>query len=261
MRGRLMVIASAALVAMLLPAAGSAAASRTVIASVRSNGHPSNGYSSSASVSANGRYVAFESDATNLVRGDTNGQGDVFVHDMVTGATVAASVNAKGVLGNDYSGGPFISGNGRYVSFESNATNLVKGDTNGTLDVFVHDMATGRTTRASVRSNGVQGNDYSEEPSLSASGRFVGFLSGATNLVKGDTNAMFEVFVHDMATGRTSRVSVRSNGLQGDLGSDEPMISGNGRFVVFGSNATNLVGGDTKRWRTSSGTTGRRAAR
>ncbi len=141
--------------------------------------------------------MAFESGATNLVSGDTNGKTDVFVHDRQTGQTTRVSVRSDGTQGNGNSEEPFISTDGRYVAFDSEATNLVSGDTNGTWDVFVHDRQTGQTTRVSVRSNGTQGNGASGLPSISTDGRYVAFESGATNLVSGDTNGKTDIFVHD----------------------------------------------------------------
>jgi Tol biopolymer transport system component len=139
--------------------------------------------------------VAFDSTASNLVPGDANGRFDVFVHDRVTGTTTHVSVGSDGTQGNGDSLRPFISADGRYVAFDSTASNLVAGDTNGVQDIFVHDRVTGTTTHVSVASDGTQGNDDSVGPSLSGDGRFVAFLSWASNLVPGDTNGAVDVFV------------------------------------------------------------------
>jgi hypothetical protein len=141
--------------------------------------------------------VAFASDASNLVPGDTNGGDDVFVHDRVSGETSRVSVSSSGEQGNHDCAYPSLSADGRYVAFASDASNLVPGDTNGTLDVFVHDRVTGETSRASVSSYFWQGNGGSWYPSLSADGRYVAFWSWASNLVTGDTNEAADVFVHD----------------------------------------------------------------
>jgi len=133
----------------------------------------------------------------------------------------------------------------RYVAFVSLASNLVGADTNGFADVFVHDRVTGKTERLRVRSNGNQGNDQSVVPSISADGRYVAFLSFASNLVGADTNGFEDVFVYDRVTGKTERVSVRSNGDQGNDSSVIPSISADGRYVAFYSFASNLVGADT----------------
>jgi archaellum component FlaF (FlaF/FlaG flagellin family) len=129
------------------------------------------------------------------VPGDTNGTWDVFVHDRVTGQTTRVSVASDGTQGNGHSGSPSISADGRYVAFSSSASNLVPGDTNGRGDVFVHDRLTGQTTRVSVASDGTQGNGDSWWPSISADGRYVAFASEASNLVPGDTNGTWDVFV------------------------------------------------------------------
>ncbi len=219
--------------------------STTTRVSVDSSGAQGNGASYSPSISAHGRYVAFHS-LSNLVPGDTNGADDVFVHDRTNSTTTRVSVDSSGAQGNGASYSPSISADGRYVAFYSIASNLVPGDTNGTWDVFVHDTVSGVTTRVSVDSNGVQGNDYSgATPSITADGRYVAFWSLATNLVSGDTNGYGDVFVHDRLSSTTTRVSVDSNGVQGDLNSTTPSISSDGRYVAFQSYATNLAPGDT----------------
>jgi len=217
----------------------------TTRVSVDSSGVQGNHRSASLSISADGRYVAFSSEATNLVPGDTNGKEDVFVRDRDTGTTTRVSVDSSGVQGDGNSFAPSISADGRFVAFASGATNLVPGDTNGLRDVFVHDRDTGTNTLVSVDSSGVQGNIQSWVPSISADGRYVAFSSEATNLVPGDTNGYFDVFVHDRDTGTTTRVSVDSSGVQGDGGSGVGGLSADGRYVAFGSAATNLVPGDT----------------
>jgi Tol biopolymer transport system component len=214
--------------------------------SAASDGDQANHSSYDPSISADGRYVAFESGASNLVAGDTNGAGDVFVHDRQTGITSRVSVSSDGDQANEINHFPSISADGRYVAFVSYASNLVPGDTNGKADVFVHDRQTGTTSRVSVRSNGDQGIGRSWTPSISSDGRYVAFVSGASNLVSGDTNGKTDVFVHDRTTGQTSRVNVRSNGDQANHPSGStPSISAHGRYVAFRSGASNLVPGDT----------------
>ncbi len=213
--------------------------------SVSSSGTHANAASFRPSISADGRFVAFDSGATNLVAGDTNGVSDVFVHDRQTGATTRASVSSSGAQGNNHSSSPSISADGRFVAFDSFATDLVTGDTNGANDAFVHDRQTGATTRVSVSSSGAQGSSHSVDASISADGRFVAFYSHATNLVVGDTNGVYDIFVHDRQTGATTRVSVSSSGTQGNSESRQSAVSADGRFVVFDSAADNLVDGDT----------------
>jgi len=218
----------------------------TARVSLASDGSQGNESSGGPSISADGRYVAFSSTASNLVSGDTNGDVDIFVHDRQTGVTKRVSLASDGSQGNSGSFAPStISADGRYVAFYSGASNLVSGDTNGYSDVFVHDRQTGSTARVSLASDGSQGNDGSWSPSISADGRYVAFVSNASNLVSGDTNENWEVFVHDRQTGSTQRVSVASDGSQGNSVSEFPSISAYGRYVVFVSNASNLVSGDT----------------
>lgn len=226
-------------------AAPALAAPNTRRVSVSSNGTQSNNHSTFSAISQSGRYVAFDSNATNLIGLDTNGTTDIFVRDRKTGKTRRVSVRTNGTQGNGPSQIPDISGSGRFVTFLSNASNLVPGDTNGTADIFVHDRKTDKTTRVSTRSNGGQANGSSSLPKISADGRFVAFESPASNLVPGDGNGISDIFVKDRKTGKTRRVSVKSNGTQGNNPSNQADISPNGRYVTFTSSATNLVNGDT----------------
>jgi Tol biopolymer transport system component len=165
----------------------------------------------------------------------------------VTANTIRISVSSEGVEANQIS---FLknmsetSGTGRFVAFQSTATNLVAGDTNGFSDIFVHDRKTGKTRRVSVSSAGVQGNNSSNTATISADGRYVAFRSLATNLVAGDTNGSDDVFVRDRSAGRTRRVSVGFDGAQANGDSLSAKIAGSGRFVAFSSLATNLIGDD-----------------
>ena len=216
----------------------------TTRVSVDSNGFEGNGKSNSPSISADGRFVAFSSNATNLVPGDTNGKIDIFVHDRHLGTTTLVSTHSDGTQASDHASSPSISADGLFVAFSSNATNLVAGDTNGFIDIFVRDLQNGLTTRVSVHSDGTQGRNNSFAPSISADGRFVAFSSAAGNLVAGDFNTSFDIFVHDRQNGLTTRVSVHSDGTEGTDSSRNPSISADGRFVAFSSDADNLVAGD-----------------
>ena len=203
------------------------------------------------SFSADGRYVSFESEASNLVPDDTNGVVDVFVHDRQTGFTERVSIasdGAQALLSGGMAtviGGPSLSADGRYVAFHSQAWNLVSGDANDAFDIFVHDRQTGVTERVSIVSDGAEGNSHSYSPSISADGRYVAFQSEASDLVPDDTNAAFDVFVHDRQTGATERMSLAGDGAQGNQHSFFPSISADGRYLTFQSDATNLVAYDT----------------
>jgi len=217
----------------------------TTRVSVTSDGTQGDGTSASPVISIDGRYITFTSSSSNLVLGDINGHEDIFVHDRVTGKTTRVSVSSEGGYGDFGSFNPSISGDGRYVAFDSDADNLVVGDTNIASDIFVHDRMTGETTRISVTSDGTQGNYRSLLPSISADGRYITFDSGADNLVAGDTNNSMDIFVHDRVTRETTRISVASDGAQGNEGSLLPSISADGRYVAFFSWASNLVVGDS----------------
>lgn len=218
---------------------------RTRLVSRDSDGGQGNSYSYSPSVSANGRYIAFYSKASDLVAGDTNGVPDIFIHDRTTGDTTRISVATSGAQSNGSSDLPSISGDGRFVAFFSLATTLITGDTNNVADIFVRDRTAGQTTRVSVATGGAQANGYSDSPSISANGRYVAFASSAPDLVEGDTNGVTDIFVHDRSDGWTIRISTPPPGAESDGGSHNPAIAADGQFVAFQSSATNLVEGDT----------------
>ncbi len=164
---------------------------------------------------------------------------------MLASVTTLVNSSSLGVLGNAESSDPAVSANGRYVAFASSASNLVTGDTNSVGDIFVKDLVTGITTRASTNSSGTQGNGTSSMPSISADGRFVGFVSGASNLVIGDTNGSYDVFVKDLVTGTTTRVNTSPSGVQDNGGNVlRASISADGKFVAFNSSGTVFVPGD-----------------
>ncbi len=258
------------------------------------------------SMSEDGRFVAFTSDASNLVPHDNNANSDIFVRDMVAGTTTRVSVSSGGAetSGRYGSARPSISPNGRYVAFLSYAAGMAPGDMPDRYQAYVHDRTTGVTRLASVDSNGngatamVQtsvsvdnsgdrvvfesvdqnitadaGNsdvdvfvrdlaagtttrvskseEWSGQGTISADGSTVAFYSRGADLVApgSDTNGVYDVFVYDIASGQTSRVSVSSGGVQGNGVSDTPALSADGRYVVFDSEASNLVPGDTNQAR------------
>jgi Tol biopolymer transport system component len=213
--------------------------------STATGGGQGDGVSRRGAVSGNGQWVAFSSEASTLVAGDGNGVEDVFVRDVQAGTTWRISTAKGGGDADGLSTNPAISGDGRYVVFESAATDLVDGDTNGTLDVFVHDIWTATTKRVSLDENGAQLDDASGDAAISPDGGYVAFVSHAGDVVAGDTNGVNDVFLRDLATGGTKRVSVSSSGAEADAFSLGPAVSAYGGSVVFTSAGRNLVDGDT----------------
>jgi hypothetical protein len=221
--------------------------------SVAANGAQGNGASGDLTggapaapyISNDGRYIAFVSEASNLVPDDTNGVPDIFLRDRLLDTTERISVSTAGVEANAQSYGPFMSTDGRYVGFISEANNLVLNDTNDAHDVFLRDIDSGETTRISLASAGEEANASSNWGSVSADGRFVAFYSYATNLVADDTNLARDVFVRDRQAEITTRVSVHSDGSQANGDSHEGHIAAEGQWISFNSVATNLVDDDT----------------
>jgi Tol biopolymer transport system component len=196
-------------------------------------------------VSENGFVVAFVSDATNLVADDRNGVSDVFVNQ---GGTIKrVSLGADFTEANGPSFAPALSGDGRFVAFTSAADNLLPGDTNDALDVFVYDRQLSTVSRASVGGDGAEGNGDSLSPSIDRTGAVVAFTSAATNLAAGDANGDSDVFVRSLGSNpATTLVSVAADSTSsGDGASDEPSLSRDGTVVAFSSDATDLVAGDT----------------
>jgi Tol biopolymer transport system component len=213
-------------------------------------GGAANGISGSPSISADGRFVAFQSDAYNLSTDDDNTVTDIFVRDLQTGTTTLASrPNAPpGTVGHGVSRSPSISADGRFVAFVSDADDLSADDDNTVTNVFVRDLQTGTTALVS-RADGLAGagaNGSSDHPSISADGRFVAFDSTADNLSAEDNDAFTNVFVRDLQAGTTILVSRADgpSGAGGDQDSDTPSISADGRFVAFESNADDLSADD-----------------
>lgn len=188
-------------------------------------------------ISGDGRFVAFVSNASNLVDGDTNGSMDIFVHDRTTGLTTRVSVDSTGGQAHGQCEYPSISADGRYVAFHTTAA-LVTTDTNSFEDVYVHDRATAETRLVSVGGNGC-----SKGPAISGNGRCVAFYSRASNLVPGDTNGAADIFVRDLELGVFERVHVASNGSEANRSAfGDASVSYDGRYVAFSSTATNLGG-------------------
>ncbi len=222
-----------------------------VRASVATGGEEANGPSGEPDLSADGRLLVFTSSADNLAgAGDANAAGDVFVRNMQTGAVALVSADEDGAAGAGRSGAPAISADGRYVSFASDAPNLADGDRNGRQDVFVRDLATGRTQLVSVARGGGSGQnrafagDRPQVSDVSRDGRFVVFESDATNLAGRDRNRRTDIFVRDRANQSTRRVSISTTDEEGGGASYLPTITPDGRYVAFGSRANDLVAED-----------------
>lgn len=224
--------------------------------SVSAAGSESGFASTNPAISDDGRFIAFESAATNFVFGDGNGQVDIFVRDRIDNTITRASVNDVGNGGDGPSTRAALSSDGRFVAFESAASTLVPDDTNNKIDIFVRDQLNGKTVRVSVNDAGVSGNDDSLYPAISDDGRFVAFTSRSTNLAGADAGFQGDIFLHDRDTdangiydqpGAVKTIRI-SNGVEGGPGLDdssEASISADGRYIAYYSYAPNLVAGDT----------------
>lgn len=252
MRHRSAMVAIVAIWVLLVTALPASATGATLhLVSVNSAGHQGNADSGlvGVSISGDGRYVAFQSTATNLAA-HSNGCpycSNIFVRDRVTRRTALVSIGAGGQASNGNSYNQQISADGRYVVFDSGASNLVPHDTNGVDDVFVRDLTRGITRRVSVTAAGSQANNYSDYPSISADGMIIAFQSYATNLVLGVTSGIQQVYVRDLLHGTTRLVSAAVGGGSGSGDSGGALVSGNGRYIAFASFAPNLVPRDTNK--------------
>jgi hypothetical protein len=209
---------------------------------VGTGGVQPNGHTFIGAISGDGNYVAFASDASNLVAGDTNSGTDVFLYNRATGAiTKITTTDASGASTVNKID---LSYDGRYIVYDFVASDIVANDTNSTSDVFIYDRTTAETTRLSVSTQGTEGDGASFNPSISNDGRFVVFESEATNLVADDENGVADIFLRDRLLNTTVRVSTAADGTEGNADSGSPVISGDGRLIAFESNANNLVSGD-----------------
>jgi Tol biopolymer transport system component len=218
---------------------------RTLRLSLSSDNAQGNGSSYLPKQNGVGSLVAFDSAARNLVALDTNDSRDVFYRNRATQQTILVSRNADMEQGGSLSFDPAPSADGRYIAFSSLSENLVANDSNGKVDIFLYDVATETITRVSTAYDGGATDGDSMMPVASATGRYIAFQSWATNLVPGDDNEVADVFVYDSVLNTTTRVSVDTMGIEGNRGSYEPSLTPNGRYVVFYSEADNLVSGDT----------------
>ena len=216
----------------------------TELISVSSNNVKGNDFSEFTSISGDGRFVVFSSNADNLIPSDNNDYYDVFIRDRLLGTTEIVSNSSSGVQGNADSSHGVISSDGNFIVFQSIASNLVNGDTNLKSDIFVLNRTTGLLRRISIPNSSAEANGDSRDPSVSLNGRFISYTSEATNLVGHDLNGKSDVFIYDTNTGLTQLVSLSSDGTQGNNNSSSASISNDGQFVLFGSHAGNLVDRD-----------------
>jgi Tol biopolymer transport system component len=230
--------------------------STTRLVTVSRSGAMGNAPTLCGSMSDNGQIVAFLTRATNLSKlPDTNRQPDVLVRDMSTGHTVRVDIGLGGRQANGLSGCPSVSGDGRYVAYQSKASDLVEGDTNRAIDDFVYDRVTHRLHRVDVSTAGLQGtrstrphaDSLTSSPAISMHGCYVAFSSAQSGLVAGDTNRFRDVFVHSCVGHRTRRVSLTAGGGQILDGSFQPAISADGRYVAFATGARLLPGDGNRR--------------
>jgi Tol biopolymer transport system component/cell wall-associated NlpC family hydrolase len=231
------------LAVFILAPPASAQSPEPVLVSASPSGEPGNGIAWNASVSADGRFVAYSSDATNLVPGDGNGHTDIFLFDRQTGLSERISLTPSGGEADGASFYPLISGNGRFIVYYSQASNLVSGDGNDAEDVFLFDRVTKLTQRISLDYFGQQQSLDVWHGDIDYAGRYILLQSEAT-LTPNDTNDFVDVYIYDAITGNLTLVSAGTDGYAGDGRSVGPAISGDGRIVIFRSAANNLVAGD-----------------
>lgn len=210
-----------------------------------SAGNQGNGHSAGLVFSPDGTKVSFISAASNLVLGDTNGKGDIYVKDLITGTITLISTDMTGLQGNSHSHSPIFSPDGTKIAFYSEASNLVPGDTNGMRDIFVKDLMTGEITLVSTDTAGNLGNSSSDSPVFSPDGSKIAFASYASNFSPSDTNGAYDLFVKDLVTGAITLVSTDAAGNLGNGGSGNPVFSPDGTQIAFVSGASNLVPDDT----------------
>ncbi len=218
----------------------------TTLVSVSSSGNPGDYYSVYGSISANGRFVVFSSDADNLVPGTNSAYQSIYVRDLQQGLTEREDVASDGTGANGSSSCPAISADGRFVVFESNSTNLAPG-TSGNNQIYRRDRNTGQIILVSLGIDGSPANQLAYDPSVSADGRFTAYYSEATNLVPQNTGGITELYVYDAATSQTILASAAADGTPAGQwvfsGSSSPALSADGHFVAFASSATNLIPG------------------
>lgn len=221
----------------------------TTLISIGAGGRGANGFSDQPFISRGGRYVVFRTDATNLVAGvdaEFRGGFGAYIRDRQVGATTRVDIGLGGAEPDDGIQSLYgISGDGRYVLFSSSSTNLVARDDNGRPDLFLRDRRAGTTTIVSLTDGDQPIEGGAGNATISANGRFVVFISSAPGAAPGPSSTRPQVYVRDRQAGTTRLASVSGTGRPSNLGSDDPFVSDNGQIVVFSSQATNLVPGDT----------------
>lgn len=217
----------------------------TTLISLSTSGITSgNGVSQNPSISADGTFIVYESNSTDLVASDTNGQYDAFLYDQTTGTSELISQAGDGTQGDGGSYDPDVSEDGRYVVFSSTTSTLVDGDTSTDQEVFLKDRNTGGMTRLALAGDGTEGNGISYDPVITDDAAYVAFTSAASNLVSDDTNDTTDVFVYDFLNERLSRVSVTQSGQNGNNSAYGAFIASDGSAVLFLSYATNMITGE-----------------
>ncbi len=214
-----------------------------VAASSDSAGNLGNGTSDAPSFSPDGNAVVFVSSSGNFFPNDSNASYNVYLKDLLTGEVSKVSTTSIGGFAAGTSDRAYFSPNGQSVVFQSDAANLVDGDTNGKIDLFEKNLVTGAVTRLTTSSSGDQANGESDFFDFSPDGTKIIFDSKATNLVIGDTNSATDLFVKDLTSGAVTRVSTSSSGAQADQSSLHGSFSPDGGRIVFESYASNLVAG------------------
>ena len=213
--------------------------------SVSSDGIQANGQSGSSSISDDGRFISFESNATNLVANDFNGQTDTFIYDRLNNTVELITIAPDGTQANGSSSSGDLSGDGRYLTFGSFASNLVPNDINNQRDIFVYDRLNKTTELVTIANNGTQANGFSLFSVISDDGNYIAYESTADNLVAGDTNGLGDIFLFDRLNQTTERINVAANGTQANGVTTLGSISDDGNYITFTSDADNLVANDT----------------
>lgn len=213
--------------------------------SVTSDGIQANGQSGSSSISDDGRFISFESNATNLVANDFNGQTDTFIYDRLNKTVELITIAPDGTQANGSSSSGDLSGDGRYLTFASFASNLVPNDINNQRDIFIYDRLNKTTELVSIANGGTQANGLSLFSVISDDGNYIAYESTADNLVAGDTNGLGDIFLFDRLNQTTERINVAADGTQANGVTTLGSISDDGNYITFTSDANNLVAGDT----------------